>query len=218
MPPKNGYKKKYNTSKRTKTGYKRRSLDNRVTALEKQIEYKRVSDWRSQPVNSSTTGELINSFALTVQGVTEEGRIGNEVTLKQIKFNYELGCVAAAQPNRIRLILVQYMQSVGALMTLADVLEDSSVPFLSPWKKNADVRYKILFDRVHRCGQQLTTQSLYTEFGKVSLKMNINQHYAADGDTQPDKNQVILYAVKEKQYGANAPVIQGYFDAVFTDS
>ena len=217
MPTKNP--KSYKTVRKSfAPKYKSSNLNKRVTALEKQIEYKRTSDWRSLPITSTTTGVRVNDFALTVQAVTEEGRIGNEVTLKQVKFNYEINCIAAGQPNRVRLILVQYMQSVGAALTLADVLEDSSVPFLSPWKKNADVRYRILFDKTHKCGQQLTTQSLYSLFGKAVIKMNINQHYAADADTLPDKNMVCLYAVKELAYGANPPTIQGYFSAVFTDS
>ncbi len=212
------FTKKRKNIRVTKKFTKKTNLASRVKALEKAIEYKRTSDWRSLPITSSTTGNRVNDFALTVQAVTEEGRIGNEVTLKQIKCNYEINCIAAGQPNRVRFILVQYMQSVGAALTLADVLEDSSVPFLSAWKKNADVRYRILYDTTRTCGQQLTTQSLYSLFGTINLKMSINQHYAADADTLPDKNMVCLYAVKEKAYGANPPTIQGYFSAVFTDS
>jgi hypothetical protein len=191
--------------------------------IDKNSEFKRFDDELSATsINNITNGQILWKGPMIVQGDTALQRDGNEVFLRKLKFNVMFKSVGNS--NRVRLILVQYPQTIGSVGTLSDVLKDVTAQhvMISPWLKNGPVKYRILHNRIYQLGTKGVMDGSYkyqsfkipVRFPKAGLKL----HYDGPTTQVPDKNSLVLYCVADQALtGANMNICDMQTEAVFTD-
>jgi len=191
--------------------------------IDKNTEFLRLTDTLSATsIANITTGQILwKGPQLTA--ATTPAREGNEINLRKLRYNVMFKSIGA--PNRVRLVLVQYPQNTGAVNTLADVLEDVTAQhvMISPWKKNGEVKYRILHNKVYQLGTKGVMDGEYKyqsfkfdiKFPKAGMKV----HYENSTSPSPDKNGIVLYCVADLALtGANMNVCWAKTEQVFTDA
>lgn len=191
--------------------------------IDKNTEFYRYTDTLSATsIANITTGQILWKGP-PVTSATTPAREGDEISLRKLRFNVMFKSVGA--PNRVRLVLVQYPQNTGAVNTLADVLEDTTAQhvMISPWKKNGEVKYRILHNKIYQLGTKGVMDGEYkyqsfkfdVKFPKAGLKI----HYENSTAAQPDKNGMVLYCVADLALtGANMNICWAKTEQVYTDA
>ena len=191
--------------------------------FDKNTEFLRLTDTLSATsIANITTGQILWKGP-QLSGSTTPARKDDEILLRKLRFNVMFKSIGA--PNRVRLVLVQYPQNTGAANTLADVLQDVTAQhvMISPWKKNGEVKYRILHNRVYQLGTKGVMDGEYKyqsfkfdiRFPKAGLKI----HYENSTSPSPDKNGLVLYCVADLALtGANMNVCWAKTEQVFTDA
>lgn len=193
------------------------------SVVDKNTEFLRLTDTLSSTSIANITDGQILWKGPQLSASTDPLREGDEINLRLLKINIMFKSIGA--PNRVRLILVRYLQPTGAVNTLADVLEDVTAQhvMVSPWKKNGEVKYKIEHHGIYRLG---TMGVMDGEYKYQSFRINVRFpkqgmkiHYENSTSPSPDKNGFVLYCVADQALtGANMNVCWAKTEQVFTDS
>lgn len=191
--------------------------------IDKNTEFKRyVRDLAPTALNNITTGQILFQGPQLPQGSDALDRDGDEVMLRKLRFN--ILTKTTTKPNRVRFILVRYSQP-PATLDLSTVLLNTTAQnvMLSPWIKNGDIRYQIVYNKIHRLGTMgvMDSEIKYQQF-KIDVKFNKagdKLHYNGPVTQNPDKNCYVLYAVCDLAFTPTTGLneIQMYTEAVFTD-
>ena len=169
-----------------------------------------------------TDGQLLFQGPQIAQGDSALQRDGNEVKLRKLRFKLMFKSIGSS--NRVRLILVRYLQNAGAAGSLADVLENTSAQnvMISPWKKNGPVKYQICYNKIHLLGTKTVMDGTY-KYQNIDINVKFPKagqtlHYE-DGTLQsPDRNNYVLYAVADQSLASpNTNEINMYAEAIYTD-
>ncbi len=216
-------------SRSKKIRFKKTALtENKVKAIaqrvvDKNTEFLRLTDTLSATsVSNITTGQPIWKGPL-LAGTTTPARKGDEIQLRKLKFNVMFKSIG--ESNRVRLVLIQYPQVLGAQADLSDVLEDVTAQhvMISPYKKNGDVKYRILHNRIYQLGTKGVMDGSYKwqsfKFDIKFPKQGLSIHYDTISATAPDKNSLLLMCVADQALtGANMNQVFAKVESVFTDS
>jgi len=185
------YKKKYTSRRRT---YKRKKRTNALSAPAKRQVRQIVKKIESQntdlkfvfaeyttPISDSWIGPS-NFISWPVQGIHGYGtvadlanvqsqRIGNEIEIKHIQFNYSLDCADTA--NIVRVVLFQWFQQDSSnFPTIGDIFMNNGAgyPWLDMYNYENKKNFKILYDRTHSlsasAGNPYTTVIKQKFYGK----------------------------------------------------
>ncbi len=202
--------------------------ENKVKAIaqkvvDKNTEFLRLTDTLSATsVSNITVGQPIwKGPSLT--GTSTPARKGDEIQLRKLKFNIMFKSIG--ESNRVRLVLIQYPQVLGAQSDLSDVLEDVTAQhvMISPYKKNGDVKYRILHNRIYQLGTKGVMDGSYKwqsfKFDIKFPKQGLSCHYDQLTSLYPDKNSMLLICVADQALtGANMNQVFCKTESVFTDS
>jgi hypothetical protein len=190
--------------------------------IDKNTEFKRyVRELSSTAVVNISNGQILFQGPPIAQGPSALERDGNEVMLRKLRFRLMFKSIGSS--NRVRLVCVQYPQTAGALNTLEDVLTNvSTAPMISPWKKDGTVKYRILYNRVHKLAVLGSMDGSYKYQGiNIDIKFpkaGLPLHYDDGTTANPDKNNIMLYCVADQALASpNQNEVQMYTEAVFTD-
>lgn len=191
--------------------------------IDKNTEFKRyLRLLPTTALSNVTNGQILFQGPPLPQGDGAMDREGLEVKLRKLRFKAVIKSIGA--PNRVRLILVKYSQTVGAAGNLSDVLVNVSAQnvMISPWLKNGPVKYQIVYNRIHQLGTKGVMDGEYKyqniEFDVKFRKEGETLHYDDGTTSNPDKNCFFLYAVCDLALASpNTNEINLYSEAVFTD-
>jgi len=167
----------------------------KVNLLEKQVEVKNV-DFSIVDSTVAQAGFIQELFTIS-QGDTSETRDGDKVWVKRIGFNYGIRTVAASTVSGAggywRLLICKLPQS-NTTVAITDILESASVTSL--YKKESDVKYNVVFNKVGYLGgatsvnsQIASTQSEYIKIGQT---LRIGKGYEADTSGSLIKNKMVV--------------------------
>ena len=157
----------------------RRKLAARVRKLEVSKERKTLD----QTLNTSASGTNPGQIGLTnsVQGVTDETRLGNKITVVGIQFRY---LFVDTVSNTCRFMIIHDKQSNGAAYADSDILQDDSAIDNIVSLRNRDnmLRFQVLYDRVHPISLTGMDQAYVSKF----IKLNIPIKYDGNAGTIAD--------------------------------
>ncbi len=211
------YNRSYNKSKSDK---KTRKICQEV--IDSNTEFKRyVRDLPATALSNITNGQILFQGPPIPQGDDAISRDGNEVKLRKIKFKMLVKSVGAS--NRVRLILVKYPQP-PATLDLSTVLINVTAQnvMISPWVKNGEFRYQILYNRIHNLGTKTVMDGTY-KYQDITIECRFKKsgetlHYKDAVTANPDKNAFVLYAVSDQALASpNTNELSMYTECVYTD-
>lgn len=191
--------------------------------IDKNTEFKRyVRLLPATALTNITNGQILFQGPQIAQGDDNDMRNGDEVKLRKLRFRMVIKSVGAS--NRVRLVLVKYPQNSGIAGTLADCLLNVTAQnvMISPWLKNGDIKYQILYNRIHNLGTKTVMDGTY-KYQNIHFDVKFKRegetvHYNGPATANPDKNCFILYAVADQALPLpNQNVIQCYSTCVYTD-
>ena len=191
--------------------------------FDKNVEFLRLTDTLSATsISNITTGQPLWKGPL-LAATTTPPRKDDMILLRKLKFNVMFKSIG--ESNRVRLVLIQYPQVLGATADLSDVLEDVTAQhvMISPYKKNGDVKYRILHNRIYQLGTKGVMDGSYKwqsfKFDIKFPKAGLPIHYDSAASTAPDKNSLLLMCVADQALtGANMNQAFAKVESVFTDS
>ncbi len=191
--------------------------------IDKNTEFKRyVRLLPATAVTNITNGQILFQGPPIAQGDDTDMRNGDEVQLRKLRFKMVIKSVGAS--NRLRLVLVKYPQTAGIAGNLGDVLENVTAQnvMISPWLKNGDIKYQILYNKIHNLGTKTVMDGTYKyqniEFDVKFKKEGESLHFNGPATANPDKNCFILYAVADQALPSpNTNEISCYTTGVYTD-
>lgn len=163
----------------------------------------------------STTPQIVQ-VTNTQQGSTAETRVGEQIKLTSLYFKYTLEANANAVNTFTRILIIQDMQTNGAIYTAADVFENSSgnADIVSPLNLKNKYRYRILYDKIHNfqdTGRKTAQDSFYK-----SIQMLI-RYKSNNGDiTDLSSNSLSIYLVSNQ--ATNTPSINYSMRLRFVDN
>lgn len=140
----------------------------------------------------STTG-VLGILSLLAQGNTDQQRNGNQVKLKDIKIQIDIGRNAAAASNRVRAMLIVDKEFDGALPTIANVLQTSNV--LSPLNKDYSKRFVVLKTKHFMIDASMASKS-FTWYCKLPFHGFYDGTTAAAADCK--ENQILLLLLEDQ--------------------
>ncbi len=122
-----------------------KSVIRRVRRLEKSREFKQVDIQITSAAQSVTP--IITQLSNIDQGLTDDTRIGNKVTVTGIQLRYF--AIAPSAGVLYRIMLIKDTQTNGAIYGAEELLEDvSSVDnMVSPLNRDNKSRFKVMFDK-----------------------------------------------------------------------
>lgn len=185
-------------------------------------------------VNTEKKLQLINGLAQPVyitgtiyplmahsQGTGLGNRIGNTIRLKSYQLRCEVAPATGA-PSRLRVMVVQdkrtgYQASTNTLTTLslADILQDSTNPIVSPWSNENYGRWRILKDKTLNLDPNNYPRSMWSFYKKFHSLVR----YPDNTVNTPIQGQLYLVVVSEIPSGSpNAPLFSYYGQSRFIDN
>lgn len=214
-------KRRRTYSKKKVTGSAVKKICQKI--IDKNTEFKRyVRLLPATAVSNITNGQILFQGPPIAQGDDTDMRNGDEVQLRKLRFKMVIKSVGAS--NRLRLVLVKYPQTAGIAGNLGDVLENVTAQnvMISPWLKNGDIKYQILYNKIHNLGTKTVMDGTYKyqniEFDVKFKKEGESLHYNGPATANPDKNCFILYAVADQALPSpNTNEISCYTTGVYTD-
>lgn len=210
------------SQRRQRKKNKSRNIEKRVRELEKGVEYKRKTLVNQNGSLTAQVGQLLYTGPIMARGDQQAQREGNEVALKQLKFHFQLQ-TAAGNPDKCRIILVKFPQNSGTVL-LKNVLENVDTKtniMLSPYKKDGRVKYQVLYDAIHSCGQQNSNGTIALKYFNIMIKMNQicqwDQDDTAQDTAAPVKNAYAIFAQSANAYVTGPMKYVFSSAAVYTD-
>lgn len=180
----------YPSGKARMTGKRRKT-----TALAVPLSYQRIVgkaekkffDTSIVNVADVSAGAVLNSLCLVPQGTTDQTRVGNKITLKNINLrgfaSNDDAAAGTLQPGILRVILFVDKQANGATATVTDILQSASI---SSFRNMDQVdRFVILKDQFYKTVVTVTnsTGTPHSDQGntlwKMSVKCNIDVHFSS---------------------------------------
>lgn len=143
-----------------------RTSNARLKSLERNVEWKRIvtADFITlvgAPATQIGTGV---GFPIVARGDKQGQREGSRVTVKKIRISCKLNITGGAgPPNKCRVILYKLKVRTTGINDMQNVLwgltpiAQTSNCLLHPYRKNGDVRYQILHDKIYSVGPELST-------------------------------------------------------------
>lgn len=157
----------------------KRTQNARLKSLERNVEYKRIvtADFISlvgAPATQIGTGV---GFPIVARGDKQGQREGSRVTVKKIRISCKLNITGGAgPPNKCRVILYKLKTRTTGINDMQNVLwgltpiAQTSNCLLHPYRKNGDVRYQILHDKIYTVGQELSTIDTAVKYFEIHHK------------------------------------------------
>lgn len=191
-------------------------IDQKLTVS---LEKKHVGGSNLTTVQDAAAPFYLN-FTNNVQGITENTRIGNELTPTYCGLRYVLeGVSAAAQRTcRVRIVLVQFkpntLDSGPPIWT--EFLQSSANPFTF---RHTDFtrQYKVLYDAKHVIVNDSANEA-YTVYGEIDVSKGLKTVSYNDG-LVTGENEVYLMAISDySNADAAYPTMQYDWRMYYTDA
>lgn len=163
--------------------------------------------------NILDTGEfiLMNGIA---QGTNDNERIGNTMRIKSVEYRIIVQHnIGATDQTYFRCILFVDLESDGADPTLAEVLQNTTVPIVSPRNLNNRNKYLILKDQVLKLNDD--NPNGYIE---VYKKLNLKTTYDAAGATIAAIANHPIYLLVLSNHPSNGPTMNSYSRIRYVDN
>ncbi len=210
---------------------KRKSLNNRVKQLEKNVEYKRVvtADFLSLVGVSATQNGTGVGFPIIARGDKHGQREGSSVTLKKVRISCKLTTTSITGPaNKCRVILYKLSQRISTINDMENILwgltpiAQTTNCLLHPYRKNGDVKYQILYDKIHSCGQQLNTVDAPAKYFEIHHKCDTVLKWDQDDpntDTVPPQMNAFVLCFQAMSAPAGDEMVANWnIASTYTDS
>ena len=156
-------------------------------------------------------------------------RKGEQITLRKLRVKAAVENKNSMHPNLVKYLLVKF-QGVQTAPQLSDVFEDASKPFISPWKKDGDIKYQVIMNQniavgSLRSGQVSSASVPYDQGTNADLriiekefKLETKVEYGSLSANAPLNNLFVMWAIPYHGYSSsNAPTIRTYLTYVYTD-
>ncbi len=195
---------------RRKTRFKRRRRMPIVKLIKKVI--KSQAEHKHDDFSVNTTDLLaISPFTVGMNiiatGTSVHNRIGNDISVSNVKFRYELSLLDASETFSVRVYAIQFMDDNEPL-NLPDIGD------LFPTLDDSKQAYRILYDRTHQFGLGVN-QNLFRTI-RISGKKLIRLKYEDGGGTTPlQGNLFLVFATNNILTGKMSVQVNGR--TTFTD-
>ncbi len=156
-----------------------RKLNTKVNKLIKKTELKQM--------NTNIIGQVIldgvgNQIQLTniVQGITDQTRLGNQITVESIFIRCIFHIATAAHSSQVRMLVVHDRQCNGAVYATSEILDSvlDLRSLITPYNLDNRKRFHILKDHMIMLNRPGPTSTLgYSRYWKFWKKLNINLRY-----------------------------------------
>jgi len=210
----------YRTKKTVKKTYRKKSFKVPKStkryvkkAIQKEIETKYIDYLGSVP--QAKTPMNIIQFTNIPQGITDQNRIGDVVTLRGIRINLTID---GTNPTDIyRVIFFQWKPNTslvtptGATL-LADVI---TVPWLSPYFHDLQSQVIILWDKTFTTNLVSRPQLIYKK--KIKIKWAKKKISFLAGSSFLSTNAIFMATVSDSVTGNN-PTLQYYIRVYYDDA
>ena len=193
---------------------------------------------RSQEIKSSNaanstgggSGGAVTLFSVIAQGVNDGERIGDTITVKEIKYRSLVSSsVAATQGDIFRTLLVYDMQSNGASPTIDKILNlngsvyvtaDYNTTYIPAKGGSGRPRFKILYDKVFTMDHYTaTTGNNDMRYNLVHLKnLNLKINYLGTGATVASIASGAIYEVVVAYNNTNLTASVGNMSINYIDA
>jgi len=205
--------------RRKKSSYGSKKTYKIATRAAKKVLSKNVERKHFEVANTNvsiSTTATVNALTYPTQGVGENDRIGNEISLRWVKLKYYL--TVADTTNMIRMIIFQWhvdtaIQNPG----IGDILLDptSNYAIVSPLvdKEGKRRKFTILSDKV----STLATQGTANTFKKVYIPKGFKRRLGFNSNNVTTGLDQIFMAVISDSAASLHPTMTWYTDACFTD-
>lgn len=156
-------------------------------------------------------------------------RTGEQITLRKLRVKAVLETNNAMHPNQVKFLLVKF-QGVQTAPLLSDIFEDANRPFISPWKKDSDIKYQVVMNQniavgTLRNGSVSSAQVSYPQGIRADIrviekefKLETKVEYQSLSANAPINNLFVMWAIPYVGYSsAHAPTYRAYLTYVYTD-
>ncbi len=218
--------RKYNGRKNGRPGYKRCAKmvygdAQKALAMARyvkglvNVEFKEINTQRNGASLSTTIS--ITTPSILAQGDLKTQRGGNKVRFKSIHRKGFFSLHASATTSMVRLMIVLDKQCNGAVFSIADLLEDSTVgdSIVSPRDVDNMNRFVVLSDKTYKLadggGNQLIQFNIYK-------RINLPIRYDGTGATVANMTSNALYLVSFSNEATNTPIITDFCRIRFIDN
>lgn len=176
----------------------------------------------------NTTGFPLLLLAVSA-GTDDNARIGRKINLQSISFRWNFEAGFTGQPEQVRILIVQDLQSNGVAPTLVAVLAQPNT--ISPYNMDTRQRFKILFDHTEQYHNIINSAGVppgnFSTPGfldpkhrdKMYKKLNNSVEYTGTGGTVASivTGAVYLFTVGNFGAGPANPTAFGVSRITFTD-
>lgn len=200
-----------------------KKLKNKVSKLEKTADDKFI-DLQMAPTNVNSTWTQLQfisgavAFNQLAQGTTNVTRVGNSITMHNLQINYMVSIpdsISADSVNIVRVFVVCIKRAdfsggaPGVNAFLQDSTATSPLHLLTPYKKDPNVQYKILYDRTHTLSGDSGNPRIIVKKFHINWKQGLKSEYERDNFTSPTSNYIYAFAASDSGL-AGHPVLSMY--------
>lgn len=178
--------------------------------ISKSVENKYITTYVSGTgvINSGNVFPLITIS----QGLTDQNRIGDRVTMKRLTFRYNIS--TGDSTNQVRVIIFQYKAVNFLSLTPSVVLNGSSPTYLSQYNWDGRSQFAVLYDKTHAVNTDLPSR---TFVGRAKMKWAKRQIMFQAGSSTVAANSLFLLMISDSSATPH-PTIDGEFNFFFTDA
>lgn len=179
--------------------------------LSKIVEYKHLlANVSMNPPNNGTVIGVIN----IPQGVSDQERIGDKITVKSIRLKYSLAIGDAT--NYVRFIIFQWKQNTvyTSAPTVPSILASVTPTIYSQYNWDNRSNFQILYDRTHTL---LSNRPNVFVTRRINIKYLAKQLQFVGGSATVGSNMIYCLAISDSSAVPN-PGILASFDIVYVDA
>lgn len=174
-----------------------KSLSKLKRQLKAEVEVKFIN--QVSATNGPLVADTVRTFSIlptSGQGVDTDERVGNKVTHTNAELRYSM---YIALSDMCRIMVVRFPEPPTAVPTPTDlqhvltygdqaigILQDPQSAMLSGYKQGGDVRYQVLYDKVH-------IGDSHTVVGRARVLSKPQQTAYSDLGATPEKNDIRVY-------------------------
>lgn len=166
------------------------------------------------PLAITNAGSAIQSLNTLTIGANNGNRLGNQVAMKSVYYQFVINFGGTQDPIVVRHLLIWDKQSNGAAAALADVLQFSAVGVVSPLNLSNRERFVVLSDDRVTLSPQGENIRFISDFRRINQKSTFTSTTA----TIPTTGNLFFFMVSDEPLGATAPTYYGTWRVRYIDN
>lgn len=175
------------------------------------------TEFKTKDVTATSTAVPNAGVRILLNGLTKgdgyNNRDGRQVRFKSLQMKYSVEHSGAGAQNRVRVMVVVDKQPNQAAFTVADLLQDTAIPTLSPRNLNARKRFAWLYDKSFTLNDDYP-EKIFKFYKKIDCKTIYDD---SDGGAVADIQTNSIYMVMVSDH-VTGPLMTYYNRLRFVDN